>query len=201
MNLFLRQRLPLVVFMIIIFISGIIFGAVSVKTVNYDIKNNLFQYFNDFMKGYSQLQYNQADFASRNIKFNLFNILLIWVLSISVVLVFLVPVLVFFKGFVLGFTVGFLISQYNLQGIMISLVTIFPQNVLIIPAYILAGMFGLSFSFSIFKHYRGRARLNVNDFVDFTLQMGILAFILLGGSLIETYVTPSLFKIILRLFE
>lgn len=199
MNSFVRNRLPLLTFVVVIFILGIGFGAIAVKTLEYSVKNNLFNYFNDFMKGLEGLEYNQKSLVSESIKFNLLNIFIIWAFGLSVIIMPLITVMIFFKGFVLGFTVGFLVSEYSYKGIFVALAAIFPQNVLIIPAYILAAVIGIYFSVRIIKYYRGRERLNFQDFITYTMEIVLLAGILLGGSLIETYASPFLFKLVLRL--
>ncbi|MTI60800.1 MAG: stage II sporulation protein M [Firmicutes bacterium] len=198
MNKYFYDRLPLFVFVIIIFVSGISFGAIAVKTVDYSIRENVFAYFNDFMKGYDELNYSNSTLVSESIKFNLLNIVIIWVLGISVFLMPLITVLVFFKGFVLGFTVGFLVNEYSLQGVIMAIAAVFPQNLIIIPAYILAAVMAIYLSVRIFKYYRGLEGLNGEDLLTYTLEMGLLALLLVGGSIIETFISPYLMKIILH---
>lgn len=198
MNKYFYDRLPLFVFVIIIFVSGISFGTIAVKTVDYSIRENIFVYFSDFMKGYDRLNYSNSTLVSESIKFNLLNIVIIWVLGISVFLMPLITVLVFFKGFVLGFTVGFLVNEYSLQGVIMALAAVFPQNLIIIPVYILAAVMAIYLSVRIFKYYRGLEMLNGEDLLTYTLEMGLLALLLVGGSIIETFISPYLMKIILH---
>ncbi len=196
-NLILKNRLPLLVFIFVIFVTGICFGAIAVKTVGYEINQNLFGFFNDFMHDFNKIDYDSANLFGNSIKFNLLNIIVIWLLGFTVLLVFVVPILIFFKGFVLGFTVGFLINQYNLKGVLISIVSIFPQNVFIIPALLLAGAIAVSFSLDLIKNYRGRIKMNFEDFIDYSLRMSIFTIFLLTGSIIETYLSPYLFSLII----
>lgn len=195
--LILNNRLPLLVFVLVIFVTGICFGAFAVKTVGYEINQSLFQFFNSFIKDYNKIEYDKSSLVSNSVKFNLLNIIIFWLLGCTVFLVFLIPILLFFKGFVLGFTVGFLISQYDMQGLLISVVSVFPQNIFIIPSFILAGAVGISFSLDIIKNYRGRINLNFEDFLDYSLRMGIFTIFLLTGSIIETYITPYLFSLVI----
>lgn len=198
MNRYFYDRLPLFVFVVIIFVLGISFGAIAVKTVDYNIRENVFAYFNDFMEGYNELNYNNSTLVSESIKFNLLNIVIIWILGISVFLMPLITVLVFFKGFVLGFTVGFLVNEYSFQGVIMVVAAVFPQNLIIIPVYILAAVMAIYLSVRIFKHYRGFEVLSGEDFLAYTLEMGLLALLLVGGSIIETFISPYLMKLILR---
>jgi len=197
-RLILNNRLPLLVFVFVIFITGICFGAFAVKTVSYEINQNMFKFFNGFIKNYENISYNSSNLVSNSVKFNLLNVTIFWLLGLTVLLVFVIPVLIFFKGFVIGFTVGFLISQYDMQGFLISIVSIFPQNIFIIPSFIMAGAIAISFSLDIIKYYRGRINLNFEDFIDYSLRMGIFTIFLLAGSIIETYISPYLFSLIVK---
>ena len=198
MNLYIRKRLPVFTFIVVVFILGISFGAIAVKTVDYSSKQNLFNYFNDFMQGYNEIEYDRGSLVSESIKFNLFNIIMIWAFGISVIMMPLITLLIFFKGFVLGFTVGFLVSEYSLKGIVLAISAVFFQNVLIIPAYIMAAVMAVSLSIRIIKYYRNRAKLSFEDFLAYTLEMTMLALITLGGALLETYISPLLLKLVLR---
>lgn len=195
---YIKNRLPLFTFVSVIFIIGVAFGAIAVKTVDYNVKQSVFSQFNDFIKGFNKLKYDHKSLISESIKFNLFNIAIIWAFGMTVFLMPLVTLLIFFKGFVLGFTTGFLISEYSYKGIIIVLATVFPQNLLIIPAYIISGVMAIYISIRIIKYYRGLDRLNFQDFVVYSLQMGFLALVMTGGSFLETYVSPLLFKLVLR---
>ncbi|MFW6311971.1 MAG: stage II sporulation protein M [Nanoarchaeota archaeon] len=197
-NYFIKRRIPLLIFVLIIFVFGIGFGAIGVKTVEYSNKQELFNFFNNFMQGINEINYNQGTMVSESIRFNLINILVIWLFGMSVILMPLIPVLLFFKGFVLSFSVGFLISEYSLKGVLYSLVTIFPQNLLIIPAFIIAGILAIHFCVRIINFYRKRERLSIQDFFAYTISMFLLAIMLFMGSLIETYISPYLFKLLLR---
>lgn len=109
----------------------------------------------------------------------------------------LIIVFLFFKGFLLGFTVGFLVSEYSFKGILMSLAAVFPQNLLIIPVYLISTVMAIYLSLSIYKYYRGRARIELEDLVVYTLEMAILALILLLASLLETYLSPFLLRFLI----
>lgn len=193
-KIFIRDRLPLLIFVVFIFIIGIIFGTIAVSAVDYSLRQDIFHYFNDFMYRFDSLEYSSANFFIESIKFNLFNIFMIWIFSISVILMPLIPVLIFIKGFVLGFTVGFLIKEYSFKGIVIAMSAVFPQNIIIIPAYILAGVMGIFFSIRLIKYYRRLERLDAHNFMTYSLRMFMLAFLISIASFLETYISPLLFQ-------
>ncbi|MFW6007302.1 MAG: stage II sporulation protein M [Halanaerobiales bacterium] len=199
-RIYLENRFPLLVFVCLILILGIGFGAYAIRSVNYSVQQELFNYFNNFLDDFQEMDYEKIDLLSESIKFNLLNIFIMWLLGLSVIIIPLVPILIFIKGFVLGFTTGFLISQFSLKGILIAIITVFPQNIIVIPCFILGGLTATGFSIKIINYFRNKIRLNFIDFFNYTSKMILLAVIVLSGSLIETYISPVLFKFMLRFF-
>jgi len=198
MNKFFKDRLPILTFVLVIFILGVSFGAIAVKTVDYSVKENVFSYFNNFMDGYNQIKYSQTNLIGESIKFNLISISIIWAFGLSMFLMPLITILIFFKGFVLGFTVGFLVSEYSFKGILIALTAVFPQNVIIIPIYIISSVMSIYISIRIFKYYRGQTKIAFEELMIYSLEMTVLASILLVASLVETYLSPLFLKFLVR---
>ncbi|HLV09191.1 MAG TPA: stage II sporulation protein M [Halanaerobiales bacterium] len=198
MKAFLRKRLPGLSFIIVIFILGISFGAVAIRTLDYSYQETIITYFNDFIRGFEGIEYNSSSLIAESIKYNLINITVIWLFGLSVILMPLIMLLLFFKGFILGFTVGFLVSEYGFKGVIIALVTVFPQNIIIIPVYLLASVIAIYFSIRLINYYRGRKPIRGEDLFIYTIEMGFAALVLLGASLIETYLSPFLFRVLLR---
>ena len=193
-KIYLKDEIPLFVFILIVFVVGIIFGAIAVNLIDYSVKQDLFNYFNDFINNINHMDYNSGMIFSDSIRFNLLNVFIIWVFGLSVILMPLIPVFVFFKGFILGFTVGFLTSQYSFRGVIVAVFTVFPQNILIVPAYLLAGVTGVAFSLHIIRFLWQKQEFSSADFLDYSLRILLLSFLLLGGSLLETYVSPYIFR-------
>ena len=131
-----------------------------------------------------------------SMKFNLLNIFVIWSFGLSMIRA-INHSLVFFKGFLLGFTVGFLVSEFSFKGILMALAAVFPQNLIIIPIYILSSVMAIYLSIEIFKYYRGKSAIKLEDLAIYTVEMAILAGILLLASLVETYLSPLLLRLLI----
>jgi len=198
MNRFFKDRLPILTFVLVVFILGVSFGAIAVKTVDYSVKENVFSYFNNFMQGFNQIEYKHSGLIAESIKFNLINIFIIWAFGLSMILMPLITILIFFKGFVLGFTVGFLVSEYSFKGVLIAITAVFPQNLIIIPIYIISSVMSIYISTRIFKYYRGQTKIGFEELMIYSLETAILATILLVASLIETYLSPLFLRLLLK---
>ena len=195
---YFKENLPILVFILIVFISGVTFGAIGIKTIDYGLKTDLFNYFNGFIKGFDNLNYEQETLMTQSIKYNLINIGIIWLAGVTVFLIPLIPFLVFLKGFVVGFTTSFLIYQYNLKGIFIAFGVIFPQNLFMIPAYIFAGVAGVYTSWQIIKYNQGR-KINLKPDIWYSVFTALLwAGFVVIGALIEIYVSPVLMNLVFK---
>ncbi|MFW5982267.1 MAG: stage II sporulation protein M [Halanaerobiaceae bacterium] len=198
MNRFLRERFPIIIFVLVVFILGISFGSIAVKTIEHGVRENIFNYFNDFISGFDSIQFNRTTFMTDNLKFNILNLFIIWAFGLSMVLMPLITVVVFLKGFVLGFTVSFLLSEYSYKGILIALTAVLPQNLIIIPVFVLAAVMSIYMGGRIFYYYRGKNNLNFEEIISFSLEFLILTVIISLASLIETFISPFLLKLLFR---
>lgn len=76
----------------------------------------------------------------------------IWLLGISIIGLPLIFILLFLKGVVVGFTVGFLVSQHGWNGLLLAFVSVLPQNLIIIPAFLVMTTVAASFSLRMIRH-------------------------------------------------
>jgi len=121
-------------FVLLFLIMGIIFGVIGTKALTSQQLIGLNQYIDTGLETISKdFDYQAA--ALHAIWRNMKTILKIWFLGLTVIGVPLILVIVFTRGFVLGFTVGFILQNKAWQGLGLILLTIFPQN--IIPTYFL----------------------------------------------------------------
>lgn len=119
---------------------------------------------------------------------------LCWLLGLSVVGLPLVLVIVFSRGFLLGFTVAVLVKELALGGLAVALVAVLPQSLLSIPATVVAAVGAISFAAALVKErsvgrggfWRGVAA--------HTALAGGAALVMTGGALVEGYVAPVLLQ-------
>ncbi|MDI3327058.1 MAG: stage II sporulation protein M [Alicyclobacillaceae bacterium] len=121
---------------------------------------------------------------------------LIGMFGMSVVgLPFLVG-LVFLKGFILGFSVGFLVEKYAWKGLLISAAGIVPQNLVAVPALLLSATAGMAFSLQLVrmglaKPSRGNFRRELLAYGSATVAAAALLMLAAG---IEGYVSSWLMR-------
>lgn len=198
---FIKRNLSVILFLMIIFISGIIFGSITVKMLSHSEKSELINYLSSFFQGFKEnLVLKKKILAQQAIFYNLKMIILLWVLGISIIGVPLIPVIVFLRGFVLGFAVSFLVDELAIKGLIFAVASILPHNLLVIPALILSGVAGIAFAFNLLKSRFLNIPINfVQYFFGYSTLMFLLGVILVGAALIESFLTPVLMSFVTKI--
>ncbi len=160
----------------------------------------LLNYLDLFLQGISEWNVNPAAAAQYSILNNVKVILSIWVLGLTVIGIPLVLLLVAARGFVLGFTVGFLVQQKAAQGILIALVTIFPSSLINIPALVVGASFAITFSGYLVG---GRQKYENSSlgrqFGAYCIVMLLVAVVAALAGVVEAYVSPALLKFLVQI--
>lgn len=146
----IRDHAIIYLFMIILFLTGVIFGAIIVNSMNFIQKQDLFFY----LERYFGQIVSEEPIANQTILMDSFlyhikYLLLLFVLGLSVIGLPIVWILLFVKGLVVGFSVGFIVNQLGLKGLLFASLSIAPQNFLIIPIYVVAGSLSMIFSLTL----------------------------------------------------
>jgi len=192
-----REHSSIYLFCTVLFLMGVIFGAIIVNSLSYSQKEDLFYYLNEFLGQMKNGDLVSAkDIFLHSLTYNSKFIGLIWILGISIIGLPLIVILLFLKGMVIGFTVGFLVSQMKWTGIFVSFVSIMPQNFIIIPVYIFITVGSISFSMLMIR------KLFVKSFykpigpqiVQYVIVLGGAIVCLCIAALVEGYITPILMK-------
>ncbi|SMB98545.1 stage II sporulation protein M [Thermanaeromonas toyohensis ToBE] len=122
----------------------------------------------------------------------------LYFLGLTVIGAPFVLVTIFSKGFILGFTVAFLVQEKALAGVILALVSVLPPNLLRLPALFWSGILSLSFSLGLWK---GRASGSsfARQLIAYSLAMVALAIMSTLGGLVEAYLIPPVIRVVLNL--
>ncbi|RYL93179.1 stage II sporulation protein M [Sporolactobacillus sp. THM19-2] len=191
----IRNYLSLYTFVIALFLMGIVFGSIIVNSLPFESRNDLFNYLEQFFGELAKGQIADSHVLFRE---SLLNDLqysgLIWVLGLSVIGLPIIFILIFIKGMVLGFTVGFLVGQMGLQGFMAAAVSVFPQNLLMIPVDLFLSVVAVVCSLKMIRQLLMRTRREplLPQFISYALILLICACFTVIASGYEAYISPTL---------
>jgi stage II sporulation protein M len=176
---------------------GVIFGAVIVNSLSFAQKEDLFYYLNQF---FSQIENGklaeESDLFRQSFFHNVKFIGLMWLLGISIIGLPIILVLLFMKGMVVGFTVGFLVNQMGLKGFFLAFVSILPQNFIIIPVFIVTASVTVMFSLKMiqrqFLKKYGQPFLPL--FKNYVGTLALSVICIGAAATVEAYLSPMFMK-------
>lgn len=191
------QHVMLYFIIILSFCVGIATGVFSVKALNETQKGQLLDYLVSSLKAVtSKSGVNYSQILWDSIFSNLKTTLLIWGFSIAIFAFPLVFGVMGIRGFILGFTVGFLIENMGLKGALFAVVAILPQNLIIIPTLVILTALSVNYSLTAFKNRKSKyaKKERTKLFLAYSVLSSILFLVIVLGSLIEAYLSPVLIK-------
>ena len=181
---------------------GIVFGTLSAQNLEYGQKTELRQYIQIFFQGMKQQTAPVTDVAlAGDAIFNHLKTVFFFVLlGISVIGVPLILFLIFAKGYILGFTIGFILQQLAGKGFLYCNFGLSPLC-LHDPALLLAGVANIDLAGALLKSRFGQVNRPVSADLLQGLGLSGLAMVLLTVSgLIEGFISPMFIYWTAKLF-
>lgn len=194
---YLRANIGLYFLVVIFFASGVAAGAFSIKALDDTQKQSLISYMQSFFQILLSGDVDGGAVFKQSLTNNIQTALAVWLLGITVIGIPLILVAIGIRGFIIGFTVGFLINGLGIKGLLFSLVVILPQNLIIIPCLICICVTAISYSKGAIKGRTAKKWTNSyrRRLGPYTLSILIALIVSSSGSLIESYITPVFMKL------
>nr|WP_255654470.1 stage II sporulation protein M [Cohnella sp. REN36] len=186
----------LYVFVGVLLVVGAIFGALLVNALTLEQQQDLASNLGKYLASAGQPDKLLPGEAFRD-SFFLYAkwLALIWLLGLSVIGLPLVLVLDFLKGVLLGFAVGLIVRHLAWKGVLVALAAVAPQNLLVVPALMMASVSAARFASFIARErlFRQKGRL-MPPFVAHTSSAAAMLVVLAVAALFEAYVSPLLLE-------
>ncbi|GIP58106.1 stage II sporulation protein M [Paenibacillus sp. FSL W8-0186] len=200
----LKDQTPIYVFVSVLFLMGVVFGALMVNALTLEQQQDLSRYLGNFF-----ISINEGGAGFHPMAFWEVAVLhlkwlgLIWLLGLSVIGLPGILILDFLKGVLIGFTVGCLVGQFTWKGLLFALVSVAPHNLIIIPVLLISSVAAIGFSLNII---RSRVLMNrsgsvAGPFVNYTGVTMALGLMMLAASSFETWVTPVMMAWVTPMLE
>ncbi|MFS8650965.1 MAG: stage II sporulation protein M [Caldibacillus sp.] len=200
----IQEHSSLYIFHAVLFLMGVVFGAILVNSLSLTQKEDLFYFLQQFFGQIEHGDILQArDVFIHSFQYNSKFIGLMWILGISMIGLPIIMLLLFVKGMVVGFSVGFLVQQMGWHGFFMSLVSVLPQNMIIIPLFIASAVITVSFSMQMIKKLFVKSMFQpfAPLFIRYCLLFGIMLLFLAIAAFIEGYITPYFMRGFLQLLN
>lgn len=199
---YIRANIVGYFFMLLVFVGGVVFGALAVKSLPEQQKAELVGYLQIFFQGFSVWtaeSYSSTDLFVNVMSNHIKTVGLIWLLGFTVIGMPLVWFIVFTRGFVAGFTVGFLINEYIMKGLVFALAAVLPHSILSVPAVIAAGVSATSFSLWLARKQRNSKTTIGYEAIGYSVLCLAMLLVLLIAALVEVYISPLFMKFVVAM--
>lgn len=197
-----KNHATIYTFMLILFLTGIIFGAVIVNSMNFEQKQDLFFYLEQFFGQIGNENFiNKQEILKSSFLYHARYLLFIFILGLSVIGLPIVWILLFVKGLVVGFSVGFIVNQLGMNGFILASLSIAPQNLLVIPVYIFAGSLSMIFSLTLINKLFSRKISQPISFQPIGAYLVLFVFLLgvsFCAALLETFVANGAMELFIK---
>jgi len=189
-----------VLFCLILVILGIVAGSLFVVILNSSDKSLVIEYIESFIDNIKNNDFNYIDTLKNTL---IINYLVIIIISIIGFTYFLTPVnilILFYKAFIIGFSLSSFILTYKIKGLLLSIIYIFPHLIINILLFSLLIAFTLKLSIKMINCIIKKKEVNMRLYFNKYLYTSLFIFIIITiTSLYESFVAPFLLKLIVNI--
>jgi stage II sporulation protein M len=196
----IKNNLNLYFFLFLAFVAGISAGAFTVNGLSPVQKKELTNYLHGFFQLFENQKVDGNEILRISLMDNMRQIAILWVLGVTIIGIPFIYILIGVRGFITGFTSGFIIEYLGLKGVLFSAMTILPKELIIIPCLIALGVNGINFSMGIIKNKSNKdenknsLKMNFFAYCFVTLTFSTLIFF---GIFVESYIVPVFIRMTL----
>ncbi|MGO1368795.1 MAG: stage II sporulation protein M [Senegalia sp. (in: firmicutes)] len=182
----------------IIIMIGISAGVITIKIMSQAQRSEISNFLSDFFKIIDKQKIQNTALLKNSILNNFKTGIVIWAMGIIVIGVPVTFTLILFRGFTIGFSIGFIISNFGFKGFLLSFLALTPQNIFIIPGFIILASLSTSHSINVIKSRKNLKRESIlKQIIPFSFFSLLTLVCFVIGGLIEAYITPYLIKFII----
>ncbi|GMA99203.1 stage II sporulation protein M [Pelosinus sp. IPA-1] len=197
-GMYLKANIVAYFFMILIFVIGIVVGALAVKILPDEQKTELINYLRIFFTGLAQGTEEVAS-SETMIGVVMFNnaktVVLMWILGFTIVGIPFVLFILFTRGFIIGFTVGFLVNEYVMKGLLFAFASVLPHNLFAVPAILVLSVSATTFSLMLLRR-KTYGKVNIwYEAIRYSIVCMIILALMLFAALLEVYISPVFMKL------
>ena len=188
-----NKLLSLLIFLLSGFVLGLIFIFLINKMDKLLIKNEI----NSYLNLINNLKLNRINISLNIFYNNSITLIIIFIFGFVFFLFPLTYIVVFYKGFTLGFLLANLIKIKSIKGIIIFIILFIPNFIIYLSCIIILSLLSINFSEKIYNLLFKNKIINFKKaFLKYFISLIILLFVLLITAIIEVFISYKLISII-----
>jgi len=188
----------LYLFLLLVFLVGVLFGSIFITILDEQDKSTVITQIASF---FDQIKNNKVDYLNvfkNSVTANLIYIAAIWLLGISIIGIPIIIMMLFFKGFMIGFSIAAIIAKYKIIGVLGALTYIFPHIIISVLVIFMLSYYALKLSFGLLRAVIERKSINFSEIINrYSFAMLLSVIVMIIASTIETFVSPYIIKLFL----
>lgn len=189
-----------VLFSLIMVVCGIITGSLFIVILNNSDKTLVIEYIENFIESIKINEMNTNDIFKNTIINNYMFILIITIIGFTYFLIPINILVLFYKSFVIGFSLSSFILTYKIKGLILSIVYVIPHMIINILIFSLLTAFTLKLSINMIKCIIKKKEVNIRLYFNkYLYTISIFIILITITSLYESYFLPYFFKIIINI--
>ena len=178
--------------LIILGLIAIVLGVLFPAIITNDNKELINQSISSFITGIKDGKTNYISGFISSITNNILVFFFIWILGISIIGIPIILFILFFKGFLVGFSFSSILITYGPSGILKAIVYTLPNIINALAAFLLC-YYAISFSIMIYRSIFKKETRNWQNIVSRYIKIGLFYIVFsIIISIIESYIIPNL---------
>ncbi len=189
-------------FTIGIILLGIVSGSIFLVILSSKDKELIINKISTFMASINENKINNINALKNSLIENSIYVILMWIFGLSIIGIIINIFLTYLKGFITGFTIGSFILTYKYEGIVASLIYTFPTTIINLLITIIISVYSFTMTVMLLKSiFNKNNSFSIKKFVrKYILVLLISMGMVLISSLSESFILPSLMKLVIKLF-
>jgi len=192
----LKSNMMKWVYLGVVMFAGAVFGSIFIQVLPSEQQIGLGNELNVYMNWMKQSGDVNSSYLFWDAFFGYFKwVVLLFILGITVIGVPLIIILNFLKGFLLGCSIHVMVQMFGTQGVLLSLVTVVPHNVIAVPAILILSSTAIGFSTFIVKKRLMTHSGNVREaFLSYSAVAMSMLILLAVAAFIKVFISPQVME-------
>ena len=182
----------------IIFLIGIIIGVLFINNASENQLSQINEYISNSINSLRENKdINNLILLKELLKNNILFAILLWFMGSTLIGIFIVYIIVCFRGFCLGYTISSIVSTLGFgKGLFFSISYLLLQNIIFIPCILALAVSGMKLHSSIMEDKR-KENIKVEILRHTFFSLFISLFIIIA-SFIEVYVSKNILMLLIN---
>lgn len=187
----------LLTFIIILVIIGIITGTVFTLILNNSDKNIVIEYIKSFIYNIKNNKIIFEDSLKNGLISNMLYILIVWILGISIIGLPVIIIIIFWRAFVIGFSISSFIITYGIKGCILSFIYVFPHLIINLLFFIILCTYATRLSLKLVSKIINKKTLDFKIIMNkYTNILLVCTIAIILSVVYEIFIMPVIIKFV-----